>query len=91
METQSLVEAPQVTVKPSERLVEFKTKIRFLDVNRKHETIVSVQPPTITQAGTLQFLLSDRLINYPVHGVLMSWETEQLATVEPSKIIIGDK
>lgn len=81
-------EKAEFEVKPSQKTVTFKTKLAFIDINRKHCEIVSVQPPQITQAGMLQFLLEDRLVSYPLM-VIFRFETEQLMSIEPPKIIVG--
>ncbi len=79
-----------VEVKPSSKSVSFKTKVRFLNINRQQETIVSVQPPTITQSGILQFVLTDRLICLPLMAI-ERWEIEQLDEVKPSGLVVSMK
>lgn len=76
-----------VQVKKSSRKHSYKTKLAFTDVNRAHATITSVEPPSITQVGMLQFLLEDRLVSYPLINIFRM-ETEQLDVIEPSKLII---
>lgn len=78
----------KVEVKPSSTSVNYKTKLVFIDINRKHEAIISVVAPSIAQAGMLQFLLEDRLVSFPLN-VIFRMETEQLTTVESSKLIVG--
>lgn len=80
-------QAIDVKVKPSVRKHSYKTKLAFIDINRSHATITSVEPPAITQAGMLQFLLEDRLVSYPLMNIFRM-ETEQLDVIEPSKLII---
>lgn len=79
----------QVQVKPTQKQYNYKTVIRFIDINRKHETVVSIQPPSLTPAGTLQFLKDDRLLNYERQGVVFSWETEQLQEIKQAHIVVG--
>ncbi len=79
-----------VSVQSSKRLVAYKTKLLFLDMNRKGEAITSVQPPTITQAGMLQFVLEDRLVAFPLMHIFRM-ETEQLDVIEPSKLIVSSR
>lgn len=81
-------EYTDVKVQPSKTSISYKTKLEFLDINRKHQSIVSVNPPSVTQFGTLQFLLEDRLKNYPLM-VIFSWETEQLQDIVQPRIIVG--
>ncbi len=80
----------EVKVQHGSNKLAYKTKLSFTDVNRKHETVTSVQPPQITQVGMLQFLLEDRLISFPLINVFRM-ETEQLDVIEPSKIIVSSK
>lgn len=82
--------APEVKIEAPKQNISYKTKLVFIDINRKHETLVSSHPPAITQAGMLQFLLSDRLISFPL-SVIFRFETEQLSTVEPVRVIVGEK
>lgn len=79
-----------VTVQKSQRLVSYKTKLLFIDLQRKGEVVTSVQPPTITQAGMLQFVLEDRLVAFPLMHIFRM-ETEQLDVIEPSKLIVSSK
>lgn len=84
---QSEIEA---TVTPSKKQVSFKTKLKFMDVNRAHETVISVQPPQLTTAGTLQFLKEYRLLTYERQAVF-SYETEQLDDIRPNGLVVSVK
>lgn len=88
MEESTQVEEISATVKPSQSKVSFKTKLIFIDKDRGKREVVSIEPPAITQAGILTFLLEDRLLNWPLN-VVFHWETEQLREIEPSKLILG--
>lgn len=80
-------QAIPVTVQPSQTNISYKTQIQFIDLQRGKKDIVSIQAPSITQFGTLQFLLEDRLLNFPL-PIIFSWSTEQLVAVESPKLII---
>lgn len=80
----------EVKVQPSQKSFNYRTKLRFTDINRPHETIISVQPPAITQAGMLQLLLNDRLVTFPLQNIFR-FEVEQLDEIVPSKIIVSEK
>lgn len=80
----------KVQVNPSKEKISYKTKLIFIDEKRGKKEIVSVQVPGISPAGILTFLLEDRLLNYPLN-VVFYWETEKLAEIEPSKIILSEK
>lgn len=90
MEKQAYTETPivgqaEVDVKPAQKIINFKTKVRYLNINRTVETIVSIDAPQITQAGILQFLLADRLISIPLQ-VIERWEIERLDEVTPARL-----
>lgn len=87
---QTATEEIKVQVKPSTEKISYKTKLIFIDKDRGKKEIVSVQAPGISQAGILTFLLEDRLLNYPLN-VVFYWETEQLAEIESSKIILSER
>lgn len=78
----------EVKVKPQQKSFSYKTQLLFIDSQRGKKDIVSVEPPTVTQFGCLQFLLEDRIVLYPIPGVIFSWSTEQLVAIDPPKIII---
>ena len=80
-------ESTEVKIKPSQTKISYRTKIQFNDAQRGKKDIVSVEPPSISQAGILTFLLSDRVICYHL-SVIFNWETEQLMDIEPPKIIL---
>ena len=75
-----------VKVQPSSQSVEYKTRVIFLDGQKKD--IISVVPPQVQQTGLIQFVLKDRVIVIPI-GVIRWSETEQLKSIEPSKIIVS--
>ena len=77
-----------VKVKPSSKNTSYKTKIMF--VNGQKKDIVSELAPQVQPSGLVQFVLSDRVIVVPL-GVILWSETEQLLAVEPSKIIVSAK
>lgn len=79
--------AYDVQAKPSQKRYAYKTKLKFIDIQRPHEFVTSVEPPAITQAGIMQFLLDDRLVGFPL-SVIFRWETEQLDEIMPAKLIV---
>jgi len=77
-----------VKVQPSSKGVAYKSRVIFLDGQKKD--IVSIAPPQVQPSGLIQFVLEDRVIVIPI-GVIRFSETEQLLSVEPSKIIVSSK
>lgn len=76
----------EVKVQPSLGNVAYKTKVIYLD--RQVDNIVSVTPPQVQPTGLIQFVTHDRVIVIPI-GVIRRSETEQIKSLEPSKIIVS--
>lgn len=76
----------EVKIQPSSQSVEYKTKVIFLDGQKKD--IISVAQPSVMPSGLVQFILADRVIVIPISVIKWS-ETETLKSIEPSKIIVS--
>lgn len=72
----------------SPKMYEYKTIIIYDD--KLNETIISIQPPQVSPAKMLHFLLRDRLTVRNIDKI-KGWSTEQLGEIVPSKIILSEK
>lgn len=70
------------------KMYEYKTIIIYDD--KINETIVSIQPPQVSPAKMLHFLLMDRLVVRNIDRI-RGWSTEQLGEITPNKIILSEK
>lgn len=80
----------QETTLPQEpqKMYEYKTIIIYDD--KMNETIISIQPPQVSPAKMLHFLLRDRLTVRNIDKI-RGWSTEQLGEIIPNKIILSEK
>lgn len=70
------------------KMYEYKTTIIYDD--KINETIISIQPPQVSPAKMLHFLLRDRLTVRNIDKI-RGWSTEQLGEIVASKIILSEK
>lgn len=70
------------------KMYEYKTTIIYDD--KMNETIVSIQPPRMSPARVMEFLLRDRLRCRNLDKI-KGWDTEMLGEIVPNKIIVGEE
>jgi hypothetical protein len=89
--TAATEEMKQATAAPEPtKMYEYKTIIIYDD--KVNETIISIQPPQVSPARMLHFLLMDRLIVRNIDKI-RGWSTEQLGEIVPNhnRIILSEK
>lgn len=78
----------EVPQEPPQKMYEYKTSIIYDD--KMNESIISIQPPQVSPARMLHFLLKDRLTVRNIDKI-RGWSTEQLGEIVPNKIILSEK
>lgn len=82
------VETPQQSEPQAERQYEYKTILIYDD--KLNETLVSIQPPQVSPARMLHFLLRDRFVVRNIDKI-RGWSTEMLGEITQGRIITGEK
>lgn len=78
----------EVPQESPQKMYEYKTSIIYDD--KMNESIISIQPPQVSPARMLHFLLKDRLTVRNIDKI-RGWSTEQLGEIVPNKIILSEK